>query len=307
MRPYPIHPVYTGIAIAYRNEDMIADQVMPFSTPVSREEFTYYQYPIGQALTLPDTAIGRRSEANTIEVTATEATAKTVPHALSDLIPQDDIDNAPQGYDPRGHATETVTDLMVLRREVDVANIVFNAGTYGAANKVQLAGSDQWSDDTSDPFDILWQAKFKTLQKPNTLVLGEDVWAVIARQPKMIAALYGSASTIGVANLADLAMRLGVKKVVVGEARVNTAAKGQNPALSRAWGKHAALLYVNPLANNERGITFGMTVPQGGRTTREISEPKIGIGGSTRIQVEERRKEVITSADCGYFIQDAVA
>lgn len=306
--PFPIHPTYTGIAIAYRNAAMIADEVMPFATPVGSERFTYFSYPIEEALTLPDTAMGRRSTANTIEVTATEVEAKVIDHALSDLIPQSDIDNAPAGYDPRAHASETVTDLMVLRREVDVAGIVFNAANYPAANKVQLAGATQMSHADCDPFQLLWDALDVPLMRPNIATMGQSVWTKIATHPKLIAKLYGAASTIGKASRQHLAEALEIEKILVGAARVNTAKKGQAAVLDRAWGKHLSLNYVNPLANNERGMTWGMTVPMGERSAvRVIPEPKIGIGGSERIQVEQRRKEVVVASNCGYFFQDAIA
>ena len=306
--PFPIDPVRTGISIAYKNEEMVADQVLPVATPVAKKEFTYLEYPIEEALTVPDTAMTRRSEANTIEVTATEETSKTIDYALSDLVPNDDISNAPEGYDPLNHATETVTDLMMLAREVRVAGLVFAAGTYGASNKVQLSGAGQWSHVDSDPFQVLWDACEVPIMRPNTLVLGQPTWTKLATNAKLITKLYGSASQRGKARLADLAEELEIERIIVGKARVNTAKKGQAAALSRAWGKHAALLYINPLANNERGMTFGMTVPKGKRrAVRIIPEPKIGVGGSQRVQVEDQIKELITAADCGYFFQDAVA
>lgn len=306
--PFPIHPTYTGIAIAYKNEEMIADQVLPMATPVNSEKFTWNEYPIAEALTVPDTTIGRRSEANTIEVTATEQTAKVVDYALSDLVPNKDINSAPAGYDPQAHATETVTDLMVLRREVRVAGLVFDPAQYPAANKVQLAGAAQFSDAASDPFQVLWDALEVPTMRPNQMTMGQPVWNKLATHPKLIAKLYGEASTRGKARLADLAEELEIQKILVGRARVNTAKRGQAAALSRAWGKHISLTYINPLANNERGMTFGMTVPFGERRrTRIIPEPKIGLGGSQRVQVEEQLKELIVAASCGYFIQDAVA
>lgn len=317
-RPYPIHPAYTGITAAYTNEEMIADQVLPYATPVGNETFNYYTYPIGQSLTVGDTRIGRRSEANTIDVKADEVQSKTIPHALSDLVAQSDIDNAPEGYDPQAHAAETVTDLMVLRRELDVSGVVFNAATYAPANKVDLTGGDQFDEDTTDVFDILWEACGKTLMRPNLGVIGETTWRKMATNTKLIAKLYGSASTRGKARLEDLAAELEMQRLIVGRARVNTAQNGQPVALGRAWGPHMSLHYVNPLANNERGLTFGMTVPRGvtgdGRSStgarrrvRVIDEPKIGINGSQKVQVEEERKELIVSADCGYFIGNAVS
>ncbi|MBA4792292.1 MAG: phage capsid protein [Phenylobacterium sp.] len=307
-RPFPVNPTLTGIALAYTNEEMIADQVLPYASPVKTEEFTYLRYAEGEGQTVPDTRIGRRSEANTIEVSATEETSKVVPHALSDLIPMSDLDNAPQGYDPKAHATETVTELMVLRREVDVAGLVHAPASYAAGHKTQLAGADQWSDPDSDPFQAMWDALDIPLMRPNMGVMGRSVWNKIATHPKLITKLYGAASTVGKARLQDLADMLEIKKILIGSARVNTAKKGQPVNLQRAWGNHAAFLYINPLANNERGMTFGMTVPMGQRfATREIPEPKIGIEGSLRVQVEDRRKELITAPNCGYLFQDAIA
>lgn len=305
--PFPIHPTYTGIAIAYRNAELIADQALPRATPVATREFRYNQFPVEEVLTVPDTRMNRRSEANTIELTATEVAGKVSDYALSDLVPNQDITDAPAGYDPMAHATEYVADIMSLDREVRVANLLFGAGTYPAGYKTQLAGTSQWSHADADPFQAQWDALDIPLIRPNTIIYGQATWNKIATHPKLISKLYGSASTRGKARLQDLAEELEVERILVGKARVNTARKGQAANLQRTWGKHAAMLYINPLANNERGMTFGMTVPKGARATRIIPEPKIGIGGSQRVQVEEQLSEHIVAANCGYFFQDAVA
>lgn len=304
---FPIHPTYTGISIAFKNAELIADQVLPLATPVGTKEFRYNVFPIDEATRVPETRMGRRSEANVIELTATETPAKVEDYALSDIVPNDDITNAPAGYDPMAHATETVTDLLSLGREVRVANLVFAPATYPVGNKVTLAGVTQWSDPASDPFQDMWDALELPVMRPNTIVFGQPVWNKVATHPKLITKLYGVGSQRGKARLADLAEELEIGKIIVGRARVNTAAKGQLAALQRAWGKAAAMLYINPLANNERGMTFGMTVPKGARATRVIPQPLMGIGGSQKVQVEEQLKEVIAASSCGYLFDAAVA
>jgi hypothetical protein len=308
-RPFPVDEERTGIALAYKNEEMIADRVLPVTTPVSRAEFSYNEFPIEEALTVPNTDMGRRSEANTIELTAKKTPSSTEDKGLSDLVPNDDISNATEGYDPLNHATETTTDLMILDREVRVANLVFNPVIYPAANKVQLAGASQWNaEGTANPFLAIWRALAIPLVRPNLGILGEDVWTELAIHPKMIAGVYGSASTAGVVLIEDLARRLKLKEILVGGARVNSARKGQAVQVNRAWGRHAAFIHSNPLANNERGMTFGMTVPKGRlRQVSIIDEPKIGVGGSQRVQVESQIKELITAPGLGCFFQDAVA
>ncbi len=306
--PFPVHPTYTGIALAYQNEEMIADQVLPLATPVGTSEFRYNYFPPEEQLTVPDTAIGRRSTANTIELTAQELSANTADYALSDLVPNKDIANAPPGYDPLAHATEVVTELLVLAREVRVAALVQDPNTYLVGQKVQLAGAAQFSDAGSDPFQVIYEALDVPLIRPNTMALGRSVWTKLATHPKVISKLYGAGSTRGKARLADLAEELEISKILVGSARVNIAKKNQAANLQRAWGKHISLLHLSPLANNDRGMTFGMTVPLGQRrVTRVIPEPKIGIGGSQRPQVEEQLKELIVAPALGYLIQDAVA
>ena len=79
-------------------------------------------------------------------------------------------------------------------------------------------------------------------------------------------------------------------------------------ALSRAWGKHMALLYLNPLASVEQGgITFGFTAQYGDRMAGRIEDPDIGLQGGFRIRTGERVRELISAQDVGYFIQNAVA
>lgn len=306
--PYPVDPVRTGISLAYVNEDMIADEVLPVATPVAKTEFTYNRYPIAQGLTVPDTRMGRRSEANTIEVNAEKVPASTEDFALSDLVPNKDIDEAADSdYDPLNHATETVTDLLILDREVRTSGLVFNAASYDVGRKIQLAGGDQMHNDDVDVFNLLWQYSRKTLKKSNIGVFGAGVWNQLAIHPKLLASVYGSASTTGVVLVEDLARRLNLKKILIGEAQVNIAKPNQPEVLAPAWGNHIAFLHVNQLANNQRGMTFGMTVPRGKRyATRIIDEPKIGLGGSQRPQVETSVKELICASSCGAFIQDAV-
>jgi hypothetical protein len=305
--PFPIHPTYTGISVAFKNAELIADQVFPYATPVGTKTFNYNVYPVDEATRVPDLTMGRRSEANVIEFTATETQSKVVDYGLSDIVPNDDITNAPVGYDPLAHATETVTDLMLLAREVRVANLTFDTNQYPAGAKQTLAGAAQWSDPASDPFQDMWDALEIPLMRPNTIIFGQPVWNKVATNPKLITKLYGVGSQRGKVRLQDLADELEISKILIGRARVNTAAKGQAANLQRAWGKSAALHYINPLANNERGMTFGMTVPKGARATRVIPKPEVGINGSQKVQVEEQLKELIVASSCGYLFDAAVA
>jgi len=142
LAPFPVDPVLTAISNGVRNAKMIADFVLP-RIPVGKQAFKYPVYDERETMTIQPTAVGRRSKPNKVEFSMTEVDGSCDGHGLDDEVPQDDIDNAPAGYNPVGVAVEGVTELINLAREKRVADVVFAPATYAAGNKVQLSGNHQ--------------------------------------------------------------------------------------------------------------------------------------------------------------------
>lgn len=170
--PFPVSPVLTGVALAYSNGRMIADDVSP-RRPVGGEQFKYYKHLLGEAMTIPDTTVGRKSVPTEVEFSLVEVDASTADYGLDDVVPNKDIETASliPGYNPLNTATENLTDILVLSREVRVAGTIFNTANYNAANKLTLAGNDRWDDyANSDPVDdhkaALTMAKTTTRKPP---------------------------------------------------------------------------------------------------------------------------------------------
>ncbi|MDH5524448.1 MAG: hypothetical protein OEY01_10720 [Desulfobulbaceae bacterium] len=304
---FPIQAELTAIAIAYRNTRLIADEVMP-RVPVGKSEFKYFKYAMAEGFTLPDTRVGRKSKPNQVEFSATEETASVEDYGLDDPIPISDINNAPPNYDPEGRAVEGIMDLVLLDREVRVANMVFNAANYGAANKVTLSGTDQFSDfSNSDPVERLTACLDACIMRPNAMTIGRPAFSVLARHPMILKAINRNSGDAGIATRQAIADLFELEEVLVGEAWVNTAKKGQTASLSRAWGKHISLQYRNKLADTRRGMTFGLTAQHGGRIAGSTFDKNIGLRGGKEVRAGESLKELILANDLGYFIQDAVA
>src|SRR4051812_49046436 len=99
LSPYPIDPALTAIAVAYRNEDYVADQVLP-RIRVGKQKFTFLSYADDTHFNVPDTLVGRRSKPNEISLEATEVTDSTADHALDGGVPRADEDNADERYNP---------------------------------------------------------------------------------------------------------------------------------------------------------------------------------------------------------------
>lgn len=307
--PFPIQPELTAIALMYRNKKMIADQVMP-RVPVGKGDFKYFIHTLADGFTIPDTKVGRRSPPNQVEFTASEATASTIDYALDDSIPNMDIENAAgvPGPGPVEKGTMYTTNLIELDREVRVAGTVFGASNYAAANKATLSGTGQWSDYTnSNPVTAIIAARDGMVMTPNILVLGRAVYSALIQHPKILLALFGPGGTSGIATQQQLANLLELDAVYVGESFVNTAKKGQTAALSRVWGKFAALIYRDSLADASRGTTWGFTAQHGSRIAGSFEDKDIGMRGGVRVRVGESVKEVVTAADLGFLWSAAIA
>jgi len=310
--PFTINPTLTAIAVAYRNREMIADSVLPRILAATTRQFRYTLFPQGEILTVPDTKVGRRGKPNVVEFSGTETTGQVFDYGLEDEIPQDDIDQAsaagnPALAGPEERATEYLADLIALDREVRVANLVFNPATYGAANKLQLAGATQWSDPNSDPIAAIEENLESVLMRPNVAVFGGQTWSAVRRHPKVVKAVNKTSGDTGLVRKEDFAEMFELEEVLVGRAFVNTAKKGQNQTLARAWGKHASFIHRNKLADRTRSVSFGYTVPYGTAIAGSDPDKNIGLRGGQRVRVGESVCELITAADAAFFFQDAVA
>lgn len=305
--PFPIQPELTAVAIAYRNGRMIADDVLP-RVPVGKQEFKYTKYALADSFTLPDAKVGRKSQPNQVSWSGTEVTDSTNDYGLDDPIPYADIDNAGENQDPKMTSVEFTTNLILLTREVRAAALVFASASYSASNKTTLSGTSQWSDFTnSDPVQAHLAALDSCIMRPNIAVYGRATWTKLSTHPKICKAVFGNNTDAGIVSRRQFAELLELEDVFVGEGFVNTAKKGQAPAISRVWGKHASLIYRDKLASADRGTTFGFTAQFGKRISGSIPDPDIGIRGGERVRVAESVKELITANDLGYFFENAVA
>ena len=306
--PFPIDPVMTAVVVAFRNKRLIADDVLP-RVPVGKKEFKYSKHTFEEGFTIPNTLVGRKSKPNQAEFSSTDETASCEDYGLDDPIPQDDINHAPANYNPLNRAAEGLMDLILLDREVRTAGLVFDATKYHADNKVVLAGGDQFSDFVaSDPIEVIMDALDSMIMRANVAVFGRAVFSKLVRHPKVVKAIHGNSGDAGIATRRQIAELFELEDVLVGEAFLNTAKKGETATLSRVWGKHASLIYRDSMANTSGNrTTFGFTAEHGSRIAGATPDANIGLRGGQRVRVGETVKELITSDRLGYFIQNAVA
>ena len=192
--PFPIQSELTAITLAYQNRRLIADEVLP-RTPVPSREFKWLQMGRDQMFTVPQTAVGRKGQPNEVEFGGTETAGFVRDFGLDDVVPNEDLESAPTGFDPLGTAVTGISELVALDREKRVADLIFNTNTYPSANRSTLSGTSQWSDySNSDPYTAIQTALDGMLMRPNIGVIGRLAWSRLRVHPKITAALAPSAT-----------------------------------------------------------------------------------------------------------------
>ncbi len=299
-------PTLTSIAIAYSNPDysLIADQALP-RVPVGNTNFKYQVYDDAEGFTLPDTRVGRRSSPNQVEIEGSEKSASTEDFGIDVPLDNATIEAASKsGYDPEKKATERATNIVLLDREVRVAKLLTDPNNYHSDHVETLSGTDLFSDPTSDPLTIIEDLMSTCWQKPNQIEFGFMAWRALRKHPKIMKAVHANSGDQGRATTAQLAELLEVKRVLVGESRVNINRPGEDPVLQRVWGNHVCGQFIDQTADTNGGITFGLTAQLGDKIAGTLAA-NMGLTGGKLVRSGERLKELVVAKRAGFLIRNA--
>lgn len=257
-RPYPNDPRLTGIAVAFRNPDLIADQIMP-RVQVARSTFAWEEWDFAQGITVPVTIVGRKGRPTEVEFNGTERTGAVEDHALDDVVPLDDVADVAAGsaMDPLGQATEGLTGLIALGREMRVAAKIQDPANFNYNET--LTGTDRWTDPASDPSQQILDAMSTGLVRPNVAVTSLSVLNVLRKNVSIVSAITGNTSGKGMVTKQQLAEYFELAEILVGSGYVNSAKPGQTPVYTRVFGDGFALIRRAPITTTKGEPSWGFT------------------------------------------------
>ncbi|MEM5546992.1 capsid protein [Pseudoalteromonas fuliginea] len=295
----------TAIAIAYTNKKLIADNLAPYSS-VGKRSFEWTEYNKGDKFTLPDTKIGRKSSPNQVEFGVTEKESSVVDYGLSDVIPNDDQNNAPANYNPRTHAAESLADLVLLGREVRVAELYNTAANFGKTENLSAQGFKFLDDPTLDILPFFLEMLDEPLMRPNAMTMSQTVSTKLRTHPNIVKAYNGTSGDKGLVPWSWIKEQLEIDHINVGQARLNTAKKGKELTLKRAFADNLSFTYHDPLASfQNKRMTFALTARYGSRVSsnRDVAA---GLNGGVEVMVGEAVKEIVLAKDCGILLTNVL-
>lgn len=227
--------------------------------------------------------------------------------ALKELVPNELKDQADKPITPMIDATENVTEKLWIIKEKALADVLSSTATI--TQNTTLSGTDQWNDyANSDPFDDIKTGRntirSSTGKKPNTLILSWDVWNTLLDHPDIVDRIADSRDRTADAANSILARAFNVKKVLVGDAQVNSTEEGETGSLSDIWSRVAILAYIEPrptLKSRSLGFTYQMGTPRQVDTWVNIDRK------GTYVRATDKYDQQLVDVNCAYLIKNAIA
>jgi hypothetical protein len=299
------------IAIAYKTKDFIADRVFPL-VDVDKQSDKYYIWDKGSFLS---NQVEKRTPGDTypegrIKLSTDEYYCDI--YHLGYAIPDEDVKNADQAVQLEQTGSEWLAHQFMQKREIELASAIMGNSIWD--NDLD-GGTDftKWDDyDNSDPIDDL-DTYADTIQqntgvRPNTLVMGRQVFSKLRRHPLLLDIFKYTGR--GILTQDQVKDALDVETLLVGGAIQRTSNEGASTAVQAfIWGKDALLLYVPPraaLREPSAGYTFVWNIDGGGLTTqvilmRQDDRDRDFLKGKHAYDFK------VTGTDLGAFFDDAIS
>jgi hypothetical protein len=225
-------------------------------------------------------------------------------------IPDEDRANADPGVELEIAGAEWLKSQFMLNREIKLVSDIFTTSKWATDNTT----ATDWDDyDDSDPVADVNTA-IQTIQqstgvKPNVLVLGKQVFDILAEHPNLLEKF--KYTGVGILDEEQVRRALRIPKLVVGEAAYESTLEGDTtPTSAYIWGKNALLLHV-PARPAQRvpaaGYTFSWKIDGAGGLTVPIENIREDNRDRDFLKGKYAFDHKITGSDLGYFFSAIIS
>lgn len=308
-----------SLATTQRDDEFVADKVFP-TVYVEKQSDVYYEFDRGNWMsnTMAKRAPGAESEGDGYRVSNTPYFCE--PYGLHKDIPDQIRGNADAAFSLDKSAAAFLAQKALISREVNFATrymaAVWGTNITGVSSGVGAGETLQWNDALANPIEVIRAAKTAVKlaggERPNTLVLTEEVWNALADHPDFLERIKGAAtsSSPAVVLRSLLATLLEIDRVLVMGSVVNTALEGATAVNSFIGGKKALLVHAatSPgLMTPTGGYTFAWRGYLGGTSPIRIKRFRLEQLEVDRVEIAAAYDQKLTSAALGYFWDTIVA
>jgi hypothetical protein len=315
----------TNMSVAWMQEqaNYIADVVFPV-VPVMKQSDLYWQFDRGDWLRAlaEKRAPGTQSAGGGFGINTASYFADV--WAYHKDVDDQTRANADALMDPDRSAVQFVTQANLTRRELEWATNYFAVSIWGGTDQEGITGSSlgsnqfQFFDESGSlPIQVIRAQKQAILGltgfRPNTLVLGSEVWNVLQDHADFTDRITAGQTPGGpaIVNRAVLAAVLELDRVLVSDAVINTGPEGGTESTGFILGKSMLLCHSAPspaIDQPSAGYTYSWTgLPGAGSTGTRIKRFRIEKESSDRVEGEMAWDQKVVASELGRFFKTVIA
>ena len=294
-----INAYLSEVARGYSNNSFIAESLFPVINS-DLEKVDIFEFN-KEAFQVYDTERAIRANSNVISPKGFKKHTTTLTeHDLAYPIDYREEEEA-RKIKLQVHATNVVTQGLLLKLETQCAALAQDPTKYPATNKIALSGTSQFTHKNSDPVGVIDDAKDAISrqigQDPNTLVMGQEVWESLKRNESLKGLIANSTNKIVTLDL--LKEFFEVENIVIGKAIYSNA----SDQFERVWGNNIILAYVPKLnARTEYDPAFAYTIRK--KDALQIDEYEKEGNKVRYIRATDIYTPFLVGAEAGYLISN---
>lgn len=290
-----IDSLLSGVSIKYRNENYVADQIFP-ELMVKKSSDLYRVY--NRNFRIPETKRSPKGVAREHSFEVSTATYVLERHALKEYVSDNDADNYDLA-DLRSETVEELSDVILRRREKDVAGLIT---TTSWSLNLSLAATAAWNATTTvDPVSHFDTGSASVVlnsgQQPNRAAMGLQSWHAFKNNFQILDRIKYTSKEVGQAMAAAL---IGAEKVIVSLGSEDTSNLGAADSISALWNDAVFWGYApsapGPLKVSA-GYVFKKSIPMVKRYRVEERE-------SDAIEVNMEYQVKVVASLAGFIIKD---
>lgn len=304
-----VDPLLSNASSAYIPKGYLTEQLLPFIGAVTSTG-KFAKYGTNHLRIESSLKAGRGSYRRVEAITRSTTSYSIDGHGLEGIVTKEDYANVQSPYKAEEDEVMGLTNLIWLAKENDLATTL--SSTSVVTQYTTLSGTNQYNDFlNSDPIDDFITAR-STVKSgcgvmPNVAWMDEIVWNTLRFHPQMLDALGFKQNRPGGLTKDEMAVAMGVEKVLIAQASYESAKEGQTSSLASVWGKHIWFGVVPEKAAPYQ-VSLGYWVGYEGEPPRKVyKQANFNPPGSTLILCEDNFDHLISNAGAVYRIASAIA
>ncbi len=304
-----VDQLLTGVSSAYIPKDFLAEKTLPM-IKAAQYSGKLAKYGSNHLRIVNSIAGGEGKFRRVKPIVRTSASFQIDSHGLEGLVTKQDYANVLDPFNAEKDETIGVSTMLAVEKEYGLASTLTDTSII--TQNTTLSGTSQFSDFTnSDPISVFAVGRQAVLDGcgvlPNVGIMDVAVWNKLRFHPGILDALGFKQARPGGLSQDEMAVAMGVGKILLASARYNTANEGATASLSACWGKHIVLA-VLPESAQPYQVSLGyMVVPEGSSPRKVYKYDPQNPPGATAILVEDEYDMLVSNVGAGYLIKNSIA